>query len=310
MKISIVIATFNAAHYLEACLKSCIEQSYLAKEIVVIDGGSSDGTIDIIRHYQKYIAFWESERDNGIYDAWNKALDHITGTWVLFRGADDVFWDATVLKRIAPTLLSAQPSEMVCYGPVVVVNRDGIIRRILGAPWHEVKVRLLREMSLPHPGTFHHIDLFRRFGRFDSTLHLASDYDFLLRVFRQPGIDAIYAPDIIVSRMYDGGASGSALFRSWIEAIAVRRKNHISGLPWIIYQRLLTNLLSLFMRRSLQWLFGRRWTDALYRRRYQHVSRRLQPRLAVLLGAFRGTETAPDDNSRLVLGIADTRSIP
>jgi glycosyltransferase involved in cell wall biosynthesis len=115
VKVSIVIATYNAAQYLDACLNSCVEQTWSNKEIILIDGASTDGTLEIIHKYEGHITFWMSEPDEGVFDAWNKALDHVSGDWVLFRGADDVFWDANALERIAPHLINASSAEVVCY---------------------------------------------------------------------------------------------------------------------------------------------------------------------------------------------------
>src|SRR5579871_4897782 len=229
MKISIVIATFNAAKYVAECLDSCIEQTWPDKEIIVIDGGSTDGTVEIIRRRQRHIAFWVSEPDNGIYDAWNKALTHVTGSWVLFRGADDVFWSPATLEEAAASLTHAAPNELVCYGTVVVTGEDGCLRRISGEPWSAARQNFFQLMSIPHPSTFHHASLFRSFGGFDSSYRIVGDYDFLLRALRRPEVEAKFLPGVIVTRMRDGGESGKHFFRADLEAIAARRRNAIPG---------------------------------------------------------------------------------
>lgn len=87
--VSIIIATYNAAQHLPGCLDSIIEQNYPAIEVVVVDGESTDGTVDILRQYDAHISHWVSEHDNGIYDALNKGTKMATGKWVYFLGADD-----------------------------------------------------------------------------------------------------------------------------------------------------------------------------------------------------------------------------
>jgi cellulose synthase/poly-beta-1,6-N-acetylglucosamine synthase-like glycosyltransferase len=92
-KISVIIVTYNAAETLQTCLNSIYKQKYPAIEIIVIDGKSTDGTIEILQKNADKIAYWKSEKDNGIYDAMNKALKHTKGEWVYFLGADDELFD-------------------------------------------------------------------------------------------------------------------------------------------------------------------------------------------------------------------------
>src|SRR5579864_471869 len=92
-KISIIIVTYNAAAYLQKCLDSIYRQKYPSIEIIVLDAESTDGTVDILKANTNKITFWKSEKDEGIYDAMNKALEHVTGEWVYFLGADDELLD-------------------------------------------------------------------------------------------------------------------------------------------------------------------------------------------------------------------------
>lgn len=89
-KISVVIATYNCAETLQDCLDSIYAQTYPDIDIVVIDGGSKDATVQVIRSNEEYLGYWISEPDRGIYDAWNKAIIQAKGEWVYFLGADDV----------------------------------------------------------------------------------------------------------------------------------------------------------------------------------------------------------------------------
>ena len=256
MKVSIVIATYNAAESLDACLQSCIDQTWQDKEIIIIDGDSKDDTIDIIRRFENHVAFWASQKDEGIYDAWNKALDHVTGDWVLFRGADDVFWDSSAIERAVPHLASARPAEVLVYGTVVVVDEENLIRRIDGCPWEEAKIHFFDEMTLPHPGLFHNVELFRRFGKFDISLRLSSDYEFLLRALKHPDVEGKFIPGLIISKMNYGGSTGRRVFRSRYEAILARRRNHIAGFSWLLYWRLATNFAFFVTRHMLRVLLG------------------------------------------------------
>src|SRR4249920_1861694 len=100
--ISIIIASRNAADTLEQCLDSIIAQRFRDWEIVVIDGGSEDSTSALLRERALWINHWQSTKDDGVCHAWNTALKHITGQWILFLGADDYLWSVEALEHIVP----------------------------------------------------------------------------------------------------------------------------------------------------------------------------------------------------------------
>ena len=129
-KISIVIVTYNAAKTLQACLNSIYNQKYHALEIVVIDGQSTDGTVKILEENRNHLAYWKSEKDQGIYDAMNKSLKHITGDWVYFLGADDVlFADFTNLAyELKDNTIIYYGRVMTLGGPTIPVNEYGFAK--------------------------------------------------------------------------------------------------------------------------------------------------------------------------------------
>jgi len=99
--VTVVTAVFNGQPYLEGCLESVLRQDYPNIEHIVMDGGSSDGTLDVLRHYDDRIAFWKSGPDKGVYDAWNKALAEASGEWISFLGADDELLPGAVSAYVA-----------------------------------------------------------------------------------------------------------------------------------------------------------------------------------------------------------------
>lgn len=177
-RLSIVIATRNAAAILEHCLHSIIGQHYGNWELLVADGGSSDGTVELIRRYEDHVAWWESRNDGGIYDAWNTALEHATGEYVCFLGADDAWHDASTLERVFAAI--GDDAFDLVTGRGVLVDRAGRGTHLFGNPWDYRK--LMRRMTICHPGALHRRDLFRRFGTFDASYRISADYDFLLRL--------------------------------------------------------------------------------------------------------------------------------
>src|SRR5882757_1455688 len=113
--ISIVTSTYNAAAGLPYTMRSIFRQTSLDYEWIVIDGGSTDGTVDLLKQYQDMPLFWISEKDRGIYDAWNKACRIARGQWLIFLGAGDELASASVLEEISEILLRAYPTYDVVY---------------------------------------------------------------------------------------------------------------------------------------------------------------------------------------------------
>lgn len=210
-RISVVIAVRNGAATLERALESVFAQTYPNVELVVIDGASTDGTQAILARHADRIAYWHSEPDRGIYDAWNKALDHVTGDWICFLGADDRFAAPEVLARVAGELADTSPLHRVAYAQIHVVDPVGGVVATHGAPWREVAGRFRAGMAIPHQATFHHRELFAVHGRFDTSFKIAGDYELLLReiIKREPR----FLPGLVVVDMGAGGLSDRPAMR-------------------------------------------------------------------------------------------------
>lgn len=204
-KISIIISTFNASTTLEKCLSSIFEQSYKNWELIIIDGQSTDNTVSILKQYSKHIKYWISEADTGIYNAWNKALNHITGGWTYFLGGDDYLWNSSVLQSVAPVLRDQNAQYRVIYGRIALIAKGGKILGYKGQGWEETKKTFFRSMTLPHQGLFQATSLFKEHGHFDEEFKISGDYEFLLRelVYK----DAYFIPNIIVAGMLENGVS-------------------------------------------------------------------------------------------------------
>ncbi|MEZ5504306.1 MAG: glycosyltransferase [Halioglobus sp.] len=134
-KISIIIATYNSEATLERALKSVVSQEFDAKELLVVDGASTDGTLDIIGQYQKNMHWWITEKDTGVYDAWNKALQHANGEWVYFLGSDDYLWDSQVLTQAAWALDASGARTRIAYGQVAFTTKKSAVIGMAGEPW-------------------------------------------------------------------------------------------------------------------------------------------------------------------------------
>lgn len=116
--ISVILVTYNAQKFLQRCLDSIYDQHYPHIEVIVMDGGSTDGTPAVLQRNDDKLAFWKSEKDDGIYEAMNKALDHANGQWIYFIGADDIL--TPEFSRMADELTNPQA---IYYGSVLKAGR-------------------------------------------------------------------------------------------------------------------------------------------------------------------------------------------
>ncbi|MDH3232944.1 MAG: glycosyltransferase [Alphaproteobacteria bacterium] len=218
--VTVVVAVHNGARSLQRCIDSVAAQTLTDHELIVMDGGSSDGTVEILKANAEKIGYWESSPDRGIFHAWNKAVACARGEWICFIGADDYLWAADTLERFRPFLDTALPAHKVVYGTVAVVSRAGETIALIDEPWTRARRRFFTAMSIPHPGTFHHRSLFAEHGLFDESFRQAGDYDFLLREFRSR--PPRYVPGIVQAGYEEGGVTTN--LRAALRGIRERRR--------------------------------------------------------------------------------------
>lgn len=175
--ISVVTVVFNGKAELLQTLRSVQEQTYPNVEYIVIDGGSTDGTLDALKDHSQDIDFWISERDNGIYDAFNKGSRSLTGEWTIFLGAGDVLRSKDVLSEIAHAAATVPPGTEILYGQVAIVTTDGRLVEIENEAWSESKGKWSggRPMIPHHQGVFHHRTLFMGDAPFDTSYRICAD---------------------------------------------------------------------------------------------------------------------------------------
>ena len=201
-QITVVTVVFNGRAYLNETIESVLSQEVVSCEYWVIDGGSTDGSIDIIREHASRLAGWISEPDAGIADAFNKGLDRARGDYVMFLNADDALAGPRVLADLlACARAHAWPD--VVYGDCDLVDPDGG-RVLYRAVINYDRERFIRRETLPHPGMLMHRRYFERYGRFDPSYRVAMDYELFLRGV--PATGAVRAP-VLVTRVRAGGIS-------------------------------------------------------------------------------------------------------
>lgn len=205
--ITIVVAVYNGATTLHQCIDSVARQTYPHKELIIIDGGSTDGTVELLKANNPKITYWSSEPDRGIYHAWNKALSKATSEWICFLGADDYLWDEHVLTRMAEELEKFPLHIRVAYGQIMLLNGGGERLYAIGEPWGRLKQRFLKSMCVPHPGMMHRRSLFELHGGFDESFRIAGDYELLLRELKIA--DAAFIPNLVTVGMLQGKGESS-----------------------------------------------------------------------------------------------------
>jgi glycosyltransferase involved in cell wall biosynthesis len=225
MKISVVTAVYNNASTISDALESTLSQAYPKVELIVVDGGSIDGTRDIIERYRDRIATYVSEPDRGIYDALNKGLRLATGDVVGFLHSDDLFADNQALNRVAEAMREA--SVEACFGDLNYVRKespDAIVRAWKSGEFTHRKIS--SGWMPPHPTLYVRRDVYERVGAFDTRYRIAADYDWMLRFLRQTR-SVRYVEQVQVL-MRIGGASNRSLknvFRKSKEDLEALRAN-------------------------------------------------------------------------------------
>jgi len=176
--ISIITVVLNSVDCIENTIQSVINQTYPNKEYIIIDGGSTDGTLDIIKKYDGHINYFVSEPDKGIYDAMNKGIKYAKGDKIIFLGAGDCFYNNEVLTQVAPFL---NKYDFV-YGNVILKSPVDSKEIIYDGKFSSYKLTI---KNICHQGIFYDKGLFTKYGHYDLMYKIWADYEFNLRVFRK-----------------------------------------------------------------------------------------------------------------------------
>jgi glycosyltransferase involved in cell wall biosynthesis len=190
-RISIIIPVYKAERLLAECLDGILAQEYDKKEVIIVDGGSPEGSVEIIKRYAGEHSFirWVSEKDRGVYDAMNKGVGMATGEWVYFLGADDRFYDTGVLAAIFANGQAA--GQDIIYGDVEFKYS----KRRYDGPYN--LRRILFESNICHQAIFYRKSVFERVGAYDIGCRVYSDRDFNIRCFMARGLRIKYVDKII-----------------------------------------------------------------------------------------------------------------
>ena len=227
-RISVIVAVYNAVDTLPQCIESVARQTYPDKELIIVDGASNDGSREVLESHDGQIDYWISEPDKGVYNAWNKGLARASGDWICFLGADDYFWEDTVLTRLARALSEVPLSIRLAYGQVMLIDNKDEPMFAVGDPWEKARARFFKGACLPHQGVMHRRSLFEQ-GGFDESFPIGGDYEIMFRELK--AARAVFLPDIIVAAMRQGGLSShpSGTRQAMMD---IRRAQKMHGMAW------------------------------------------------------------------------------
>ncbi|MGB9796081.1 glycosyltransferase [Fervidobacterium riparium] len=250
--ISIVTVTYNSAEFIEECIKSVASQIYKNVEYIIIDGDSTDGTLDIIKKYYKLgiVTKYVSEKDNGIYDAMNKGIDLATGDVIGFLNSDDKYADERVLEDVATEFMKIGADFV--YGDLIYVKRN---KNVPIRFWRvgDVNLRKLKYgWQICHPTFFVKTNIAKAV-RYDLTYRIASDYDFILRILKQTERYAYIRRPLVMMRF--GGTSTKSL-RAMVllnkENMTIMKRNGFQPSKLYFFYRFSTRLMQLLQATKLR----------------------------------------------------------
>ncbi|WP_080056067.1 glycosyltransferase family 2 protein [Spirosoma aerolatum] len=179
-KLTVVTPSFNQAHYLERTILSVLNQKYPNLEYFIIDGGSTDGSLDIIKKYEPYLAGWVSEKDRGQTDAINKGFRQATGDYVAFQNSDDVF-APNAFSRVAEAWRNA-PDTDVFFGDMYITDEDDVILEEMRAPDFCLACQIYEGMQVFNQSLFMRRTRLEQIGYLDESLRFVIDYEIVARL--------------------------------------------------------------------------------------------------------------------------------
>ncbi|WP_425058549.1 hypothetical protein SCACP_32080 [Sporomusa carbonis] len=216
-KVSIITVCFNSANTIEKTIESVIIQDYPNMEYIIIDGGSTDGTIDLIERYEQYISHWLSEKDNGISDAFNKGISKASGDLVGIINSDD--WYAPEAIKHVVEAFKSNPEIGFVFGDLIISDTEGQpLYSQTGDPYYQ-RMIAFDMPSIPHPTVFVRKEIYERFGGFSTDYKTAMDYEFLLKLWKN-GVAGLYLP-VILAYMRLNGESDVNYTRGYHEVMRI-----------------------------------------------------------------------------------------
>lgn len=223
--ISIITVVFNGEKYLEETIRSVINQTYSNVEYIIIDGGSADGTLDIIKKYEDKIDYWVSEKDRGISDAFNKGVKVAKGDYINFQGDGDGFVSSNALEKVFEGINSSE--DIFVSARISRIDENGEELFTSKHIQNFDKSSLLFRMSIPHQGLFTHKNYFKKYELFDVDNVFCMDYEHLLRSYKD--FPRVVTKDIVAARWRADGIGNGRTLEIYKEYDKIKRDNKVAN---------------------------------------------------------------------------------
>ena len=251
--VSIITPSFNQARYLESTIRSVLDQDYPNIEYIIVDGGSEDGSVEIIRRFSDRLAWWVSEKDRGQTDAINKGFAHAKGEILAWLNSDDTYQPHAIAEAV--DCLRDRPEVGLVYGDANFIDENG---RIIGRfPAAQTDYRRLRQgyVHIPQQASFWRADLWRKVGPLDPSFYFAMDYDLWVRLARL--VPLVYVPVIWANfRLHGDAKTVAADDRCWPEMLRVHRREGGSRFSIIYGKYLVRRIVAPLIRWRRRMMFG------------------------------------------------------
>ncbi len=230
-KLSIITINLNNKEGLEKTIASVVNQTYQDFEYLIIDGGSTDGSVDVIKKYENHIHDWVSEKDTGIYNAMNKGIRKAKGEYLLFLNSGDYLYEKEVLQKF----FSENPQEDIVYGDIVLEFSELNSHKTIKLKEKSIKKTLFWSKSLPHPCSFIKKELFLKIGLYNESFKIVSDCEFFVKAIFKKKASYKRIPLKISVFNNQGISSNPKLLKQKQQEINLVMKQYLNKFEYFLY---------------------------------------------------------------------------